>query len=87
MSLDPAIFGGDPVAILESSAALLEELCAISSETGDAAGIRRCGRRLGRELEDFGFSVEIEDAPSVDGEPQPLFASPTARGGRRTRAR
>ncbi len=73
MSLDPAISEGPPASILDSSARLLEELCTISSETGDAAGIRRCGQRLGRELEGFGFAVEIGDAPSADGEPQPLF--------------
>lgn len=69
------ILGGAPAAILDSSAGLLEELCAISSETGDATGIRRCGQRLGRELEAFGYSVEIAEVSSADGKPQPLFES------------
>jgi len=69
----PAIPGADSATNLEASIALLADLCAISTETGDAAGIRRCGERLGRELEAFGFAFEIGDAPSADGEPQPLF--------------
>jgi len=81
VSLDPAISQGAPAATLDSSARLLEELCAISSETGDAVGIERCGRRLGRELEGFGFAVEIEKVPSADGVPQPLFEARRSEAG------
>lgn len=73
-----------PATALERATALLEALCAISSPSGDAAGIRRCAERLGRELERFGFTLEIEEAPCDRGEPQPLLVArrPGADGGR-----
>ncbi len=70
--------------VLEGSAALLEDLCAISTATGDADGLRRCARRLGRELVDLGFLVEIESRPNIDGVSQPvLVASSKPAAGRR----
>jgi glutamate carboxypeptidase len=74
VSVDPVIASaGSAVVVLKPSVALLEELCAISSATGDAAGIRRCGLRLGRELEGFGFTVVVENEPSAEGKSQPLL--------------
>ena len=60
---------------LERATALLEALCAISSPSGDAEGIRRCAERLGRELEAFGFAFEIEATAVGPGEPQPLLVA------------
>ncbi|MCU0303846.1 MAG: M20/M25/M40 family metallo-hydrolase [Thermoanaerobaculales bacterium] len=73
-----------PTTALERSTALLEALCAISSPSGDATGLRRCAERLGRELEPFGFAFEIEDEATAAGEPQPLLVArrPTTGGGR-----
>ncbi|MEX1311134.1 MAG: M20/M25/M40 family metallo-hydrolase [Candidatus Sulfomarinibacteraceae bacterium] len=59
--------------VLESAAALLENLCAISTATGDVDGLRRCARLLGRELVDLGFHVEIENRPNVDDVLQPVL--------------
>jgi len=59
--------------VVESATALLLDLCAISTETGDADGLRSCARRLGRELVDLGFHVEIENRPNVDDVPQPVL--------------
>jgi len=61
--------------VLEGSAALLEELCAISTATGDAEGLRRCARRLGHELVELGFLVEIENRPNMDGVSQPILVA------------
>jgi glutamate carboxypeptidase len=53
--------------------ALLDELCAISSASGDADGIGRCAARLGRELESFGFDIEIDSRPNTEGVDQPIL--------------
>ena len=43
-----------------SAGELLGELCAISSESGNVAGLRRVAERLGAELERHGLAVAIE---------------------------
>lgn len=63
--------------VLQGAAELLEELCAISSETGDADGIRACARRLGRELMELGFHVELESRPAAEGDAQPVMIAST----------
>jgi glutamate carboxypeptidase len=70
-----------PSTVVEQAVELLEDLCAISSESGDVAGLRRCARRLGRDLEELGFSVGIEERPNVDGEMQPVLVAKTASSG------
>jgi glutamate carboxypeptidase len=62
-----------PRSIVYRAVSFLEELCAISSASGDAQGVRRAALRLGSELEEHGFSIEIDDRPSALGEPQPLL--------------
>jgi glutamate carboxypeptidase len=61
--------------VLESATALLVDLCAVSTETGDAEGLRACARRLGRELADLGFLVEIKNRPNVDDVLQPVLVA------------
>jgi len=51
---------GLPAAIFEASAARLERLTAISSPSGDAAGLDRMAEELGTELGARGFQVSIE---------------------------
>lgn len=65
----------DQGVVVDRSVALLEDLCAISSESGDAAGLRRCALRLGAELEALGFRCRIEELPNVNGEAQPLLVA------------
>jgi glutamate carboxypeptidase len=55
----------------------LRDLCAISSESGNAAGIRNVAEQLRPELERHGLLVEIADEPDANGNPQPVL---TARG-------
>lgn len=66
-------------AVLETLAATTEErlreLCAISSESGNATGIRAVADRISAELTRHGLRVEIVDEPDANGRPQPvLFA-------------
>ncbi len=82
MSPDAAISGGVPVNTEEPAVRLLEDLCVVSSATGDADGIRRCALRLGRELEELGFSTEIEDRPNALDEPQPVLIGHSPGSGR-----
>lgn len=63
--------------VLDGAAALLEDLCAISTATGDADGLRLCARRLGRDLVDLGFHVEIENHLNVEGVAQPVLVANT----------
>jgi len=65
---------GDVIGV---AASLLEELCAISTATGDGDGLRRCARRLGRDLVDLGFHVELESRPNTEGVHQPLLVATT----------
>jgi glutamate carboxypeptidase len=51
----------------------LRELCAISSESGNSAGIRRVADRLTAELERHGLRVEIADEPDASGKLQPVL--------------
>lgn len=62
-----------PSAARTGAAALLAELCAISSESGNAAGLRRVAERLGVELARHGLAVEIEEEAGPDGGLQPLL--------------
>lgn len=68
--------------IQASAERLLQDLCAISSESGNAAGIRRVAEMLARALTQHGLSVEIVDEPDAHGVPQPvLIARGPAAGG------
>lgn len=59
--------------ILASTEGLLRELCGISSESGNADGIRRVAERLERALTPYGLSVEIVDEADAHGVPQPVL--------------
>jgi glutamate carboxypeptidase len=60
----------------------LVQLCAISSESGNAAGIRSVADQLRPALERHGLLVEIADEPDANGNPQPvLIARGPAAGG------
>ena len=63
--------------------ALLLDLCAISSESGNAAGLRRVAARLTPELERHGLSVEIAEERDAHGAMQPVLLArgPAARDG------
>jgi len=63
------------VAIHESATALLERLCAISSPSGDVAGLRRMAEALGAALESHGLLVEIVEHPGQGGGPQPVLVA------------
>jgi glutamate carboxypeptidase len=67
--------------VLDRAIELLQELCAISSESGDVVGLRRCAERLGRDLEGFGFRSVIEERPNVHGEMQPVLVARTEKSG------
>jgi acetylornithine deacetylase/succinyl-diaminopimelate desuccinylase-like protein len=60
--------GGLPPEIFHSTVALLEELTAISSPSGDAAGLERMAARLAAALAARGLEVEVRrglEAPAV----------------------
>ena len=62
-----------PRDISATSRALLEDLCAISSESGNADGLRRVAARLYSELERHGLVVEIVEEPDAHGAMQPVL--------------
>lgn len=69
--------------ILAASRSLLVDLCAISSESGNAAGLRRVAARLTGELERHGLAVEIAEERDARGEAQPVLLArgPSTAGG------
>jgi len=69
--------------ILAATRALLVDLCAISSESGNAAGLQRVAARLAGELERHGLAVEIAEERDARGEPQPVLLArgPSTAGG------
>lgn len=62
-----------PRDISATSRSLLVDLCAISSESGNAAGLRRVASRLTGELERHGLRVEIAEERDARGELQPVL--------------
>lgn len=73
---------GLPRDIFASSRSLLVELCAISSESGNADGLRRVASRLRAEFERHGLVVEIAEERDAHGALQPVLLArgPTAAG-------
>jgi glutamate carboxypeptidase len=69
--------------IVAAAEARLVRLCAISSESGNAAGIRRVAGELKPELERHGLRVDVADEPDAGGKPQPVLIArgPSADGG------
>src|SRR5262245_41068880 len=58
-----------PESIFANTLDLLRELTAISSPSGDPAGLRRMAERLAAALRERGLSSEIQDeaSPEMDG--------------------
>lgn len=69
-----------PGEIRERTEALLAELCAISSPSGNAAGLRRVARRLRQELCARGLAVEIREEAGEE-ETLPLLLARASRAG------
>jgi len=65
----------DAEPVTDRASRLLEELCAISSPSGDVQGLRRMASRLGDELERSGFESSIHDVPGRDDAPQPVLVA------------
>jgi glutamate carboxypeptidase len=68
--------------IVAAAEARLVRLCAISSESGNAAGIRSVADQLRPELERHGLGVVVADEPDASGKPQPVLIArgPAAEG-------
>lgn len=62
-------------AAVEQSTVLLEELCAISSASGDVAGLYSVAERLGAELTALGMVPEIHAEAGLDGTAQPVLVA------------
>jgi glutamate carboxypeptidase len=63
-----------PEPLFQRAVDLLRELTAISSPSGDPAGLHRMAERLARELRQRGLATEIRDEPSVEaGGPLPVL--------------
>ena len=64
-----------PASIFDDTLALLRELTAISSSSGDPAGLRRMAERLAAALRERGLSSEIQDeaSPEMDGALVPVL--------------
>ena len=66
--------GALPEDLFQRSVDLLRELTAISSPSGDPAGLHRMAQRLAGELRQRGLATEIRDEPSVEaGGPLPVL--------------
>ena len=62
-----------PEPIFDRALALLTELTAISSPSGDAEGLNRMAQRFGYALRERGLAVEIRDEPSDGGQVLPIL--------------
>jgi glutamate carboxypeptidase len=64
-----------PASIFDGTLAFLRELTAISSPSGDRAGLRRMAERLAGALRERGLSSEIQDeaSPEMDGALVPIL--------------
>ncbi len=73
-----------PEPVFERTVELLRELTAISSDSGDLAGLRRVAERLATALRERGLAVEIlEESPEEGSPPLPVLyarGTDTSRG-------
>lgn len=67
--------------IMTATEERLRELCAISSESGNAAGLRSLAARLAAELERFGLRTEIVEDLDALGALQPTLVAKGPRAG------
>ena len=65
--------GDIPQQIVTTAEQRLRDLCAISSESGNTAGIRTVAQKLETELSRHGLRVEIVEEADALGVPQPLL--------------
>ena len=81
--MEPAV-ANLPEPLFERAVELLRELTAISSDSGDPAGLRRAAERLASALRERGLAVEIRDESPADGaSPLPVLyarGADTSRG-------
>jgi glutamate carboxypeptidase len=59
--------------LFDSSVALLEEICGISSASGDVKGLAAVAERLSGEFTALGFECETRHEAGTDGQPQPVL--------------
>jgi len=59
--------------ITDRAEQVLRDLCAISSESGNASGIREVADLLSREFERHGLTVTVKDEPDANGVLQPVL--------------
>jgi glutamate carboxypeptidase len=80
--MDPSTLCPEPV--FQRALGLLRELTALSSDSGDPAGLRRAAERLAAALRENGLATEIRDeAPGEGSPPLPVLyarGADTARG-------
>jgi glutamate carboxypeptidase len=74
---------GVPDSVFEGAVDLLEELCAISSPSGDLVGLERVAVRLADALGRFGFSSEVNAERGRDGRVHPVLVASTGRTAQR----
>ncbi len=68
-----AVAEGAPKELLETAEGRLRDLCAISSASGNAEGIRQVASYIGAELRRHGLRVEIADERDAAGVLQPVL--------------
>lgn len=68
-----AVASGVLERIVATSLERLRELCAVSSESGNAEGLREVAARLGAVLERHGLTVEVVDDTDANGTAQPVL--------------
>ncbi len=66
-----------PGPIFAATLELLERLCAVSSPSGDLAGLEAAARLLADALERRGMRVEIRREPGADGRDEPVLHART----------
>ncbi len=70
-----------PASIKARAVTLLEELCAISSATGEVEGLRRVAQRLSEELGRHGLSCEIREVADEEGVSNPVLVASAPHAG------
>jgi glutamate carboxypeptidase len=64
-----------PDPVFDGALGFLEELCAISSASGDLDGLTRMAERVARELEPHGLSGNMVRETGADGRQQPVLVA------------
>jgi glutamate carboxypeptidase len=64
-----------PADVYQAAVEFLEGICAISSASGDVAGLTRAAERVAEEIEPFGLTPEIRYELGIDGQRQPVLVA------------